>query len=264
MNLTAKDLDFAYNSRPVLERISLMLNPGRLTVLIGPNGSGKSTLLRCLDGVLKPRQGCLFLEDQELSRLTARELARRIGYVPQNASPLTSTTVSEIVLLGRRPHLRFRISDQDRDKVAESLDALGLTGYSGRFFDELSGGEKQKVILARALAQETKILLLDEPTSNLDLRHQLEVLDLLTSLKKTRRLSLAVSLHDLNLAARYADDLVLLHQGRIAVAGPPEQVLTPDSLARVYGVRALVKPSDKGRLHIDVQATLQPEPEVEG
>ena len=259
MTLRAENIDFAYNSRKVLDRISLRLRPGKLTGLIGPNGSGKSTLLCCLDRILKPRQGSLLLDNRDLTRLSARALAREIGYVPQHSSQSVASTVGEVVLLGRRPHLRFRVNDRDREAVRDALDALDLTGLAERYFDELSGGEKQKTLLARALAQETRILLLDEPTSNLDLRHQLEVLDLLTGLKDSRRLSLAVSLHDLNLAARYADDLVLLHRGRVAALGEPARVLTPENLARVYGVQARVNLDSKGRPAIEVVRPLRPE-----
>ncbi len=259
MTLRAENIEFSYNSRRVLDRVSLHLRPGRLTGLIGPNGSGKSTLLCCLDRILKPGQGSLFLEGRDLARLSARALAREIGYVPQNGAQSVAATVAEVVLLGRRPHLRFRVGPEDRRAVQEALAALGLTGLAERYFDELSGGEKQKALLARALAQETRILLLDEPTSNLDLRHQLEVLDLLTGLKESRQLCLAVSLHDLNLAARYADDLVLLHQGRVAALGEPALVLTPENLARVYGVRARVDLDSRGRPLIRVEAPLPPE-----
>lgn len=264
MSLTARDLTFAYNSRPVLDRVSLRLRPGRLTGLIGPNGSGKSTLLRCLDRILKPRQGSLLIEGQELDGLTSRELARRIAYVPQSGAPLTAATVAEAVLLGRRPHLGFRVSGPDRAKADEALAALGLTGLADRYFDELSGGEKQKVLLARALAQETPVLLLDEPTSNLDLRHQLEVLDLLTGLARSRNLCLAVTLHDLNLAARYGDELVLLDQGQVAADGSPAEVLTPDNLARVYGVRTQVEPGHLGRPRITVLGPVGPGDKGEG
>ena len=254
--LQAGDLEFAYNSRPVLRRISATIRPGRLTAIIGPNGSGKSTLLRCLNRILKPAQGSLHIDGRALSELTIRELARRIGYAPQNGFHNGSVTVAEVVLLGRRPHLRFRVGPEDRARVREALAELGITDLAGRGFDQLSGGEKQKALLARALAQETRFLLLDEPTSNLDPRHQLEVLNLLTKLKNDRRMGLAVVLHDLNLAARYADDMVLLHQGRAAARGAPEEVLTPDNLARVYGVEAVIDRDGRGRLRLDIVGPL--------
>jgi len=250
VKITTRDLHFSYNKRPVLQEVDLSLNPAEVLALIGPNGAGKSTLLRCLDRMLKPASGVIRFDDRPLADFKSVELARRLAYVPQNARHHLAACVWEVVLMGRKPHLSFRVTDRDKAIVAECLELLGLGWAAERPLDELSGGEQQKVLLARALAQETDVLLLDEPTSNLDVRHQLEVMDLIRRLVREKGVSVVVAVHDLNLAARCADRLAMLHRRRVVAVGPPRDVLTREALADVYGIDARVSVHPEGDLMV--------------
>jgi iron complex transport system ATP-binding protein len=169
------------------------------------------------------------------------DIARRIGYVPQSVTHAFSTTAFDTILMGRRPHTNWRSSEEDMDKVVEVLDILGITDLAMRNFNELSGGEQQRVLLARALVQEVDILLLDEPTSNLDIKHQLEVMDIIANLVWERKFSAILVIHDLNLASRYTNRVVMLNGGQIFAAGDPVSIFTPENISHVYGVEALVR-----------------------
>ena len=247
MTLVTHNLGFSYGGKQVLSQIEMELSPGRMVCLAGPNGSGKSTLLRCLDRILRPKQGQVLIDNQDIKSLAPRELARRVAYVPQSASQNLHFTVFEAVMMGRKPFLDFRVKEDDRREVHRVLAMMNLKEMADRFYDELSGGERQKVLIARALAQGSQILLLDEPTSNLDLRYQLEVAELLTRLKKEHNLILVLALHDLNLAARYADHVVMLHQGGIFAQGSAAEVLNRENIRVVYGVEARVYMEEDGR-----------------
>ena len=249
MKLKMKNVVFAYSSVPVLNEVCLELGSSEVLGIVGPNGSGKSTLIRCIDNILKPQKGSILLNEQEIRKLSRIEIARRIGYVPQSSAQIFPTTVFDVVLMGRRPHARWRSSDEDIDKVVEILELLGIEDFALRDFGELSGGEHQKVLLARALAQEADVLLLDEPTSNLDIRHQLEVMDIIEVLVREREISVIIAIHDLNLASRFSDTLVFLNKGRIYDAGEPAQVLTQENIRNVYGVEAIVS-KNSGYPHI--------------
>ena len=244
MKLKLKDVMFAYSSTPVLDNICLELAPSEILGIVGPNGSGKSTLIRCIDNILKPQRGSILLEGQEVRRLSQMEIARRMGYVPQSSPHIFPTTVFDTVLMGRRPHASWRSSEKDVDIVVEVLELLGIEDFALKDFGELSGGEQQRVLLARALAQEADVLLLDEPTSNLDIRHQLEAMGILRNLVRERGLSVIMAIHDLNLAARYADRVIMLNGGEIFDAGDPVSVFTAENIAHVYGVEAAVKNDD--------------------
>ena len=241
MKLKIKDVVFAYSSVPVLDSICLELAPAEVLGIVGPNGAGKSTLIRCIDNILRPQRGSIFLDGREIRKMSRMEIARRIGYVPQSSAHTFPTTVFDAVLMGRRPHTSWRSSEQDVDKVVEILELLEIADFALRDFSELSGGEQQKVLLARALAQEADVLLLDEPTANLDIRHQLEVMDIIKNLVREWGVSAVMAIHDLNLASRYADRVVMLNGGKILAAGDPVSVFTPENIAHVYGVEALVK-----------------------
>ena len=241
MKLKINDVVFAYSSAPVLDNICLELAPSEVLGIVGPNGSGKSTLIRCIDNILKPQRGTILLDGQEVRRLSRMEIARRMGYVPQSSPHIFPTTVFDTVLMGRRPHANWRSSEQDVDKVVEVLELLGIEDFALKDFGELSGGEQQRVLLARALAQEADVLLLDEPTSNLDIRHQLEVMSIIRNLVRERGLSAIMAIHDLNLAARYADRVIMLNGGEIFDAGDPVSVFTVANIAHVYGVKAVVR-----------------------
>jgi iron complex transport system ATP-binding protein len=228
-------LEFSYNSHPVLQKITLELGKGEILGVIGPNGSGKSTLLKCLDGILKPNFGSILLNGSEINSFSMRELARFIGYVPQSEANRFPLNVFEAILLGRKPFLNWKPSALDYEKVSEIITRLNLESIAMRDMNTISGGERQKVIIARAIAQEPQVLLLDEPTSYLDLRHQLEVMDLIKILAQAGTASV-IAIHDLNLASRYCHKLVLLNNGMVFAAGGKE-VLDPKYLEPVYKVK---------------------------
>jgi iron complex transport system ATP-binding protein len=240
MILNATNLAFAYAAgRPVLAGVSVALAPGRVTVLLGPNGSGKSTLLRVLLGHLAPTAGDVTWSDQPLRHTRPRDLARLVAYLPQSPAFGPGQTVAEVLRAGRTPYLQaFGLeSARDVDVVRRTADLLHLTDLLNRPMDELSGGQRQRAFLGRALAQEPRAFLLDEPNTFLDLRHQAELWQLLRRLAQERGLAILAASHDLNLSAAYADDLMLLHEGRIVAAGTPDEVLKSEVLSEAYGIR---------------------------
>ncbi len=236
MNISARDVRFAYSEREVLKGVTLEVGPNKIVCIAGPNGSGKSTLIKCLEGLLLPSSGSVFLDEIDLASIGPREIARRIGYVPQSTTQLFSMSVFDTVLMGRKPHYRFRCSDRDIDIVADVLQLMDLGGLAMDEFNQLSGGQQQRVLIARALAQQPELLLLDEPTSALDIAHQLEVMDILGELVQSTSLGVIMVVHDLNLASRYADRIVLLKDGSIFASGAPHETLTAENIASVYGV----------------------------
>lgn len=239
VRITIKGLSFSYGSASILDGLDLVVEEAEILGLVGPNGSGKTTLIRCMDRILKPR-GCILLDGRDLEKMGREEIARQIGYVPQSSSALLASTVFDNVLLGRRPHMGWRITELDIAKVAETLEMLHIEELAMRDFSQLSGGQKQKVLVARALCQEPSVLLLDEPTSNLDVRHQLELMEIMRELVREREISAVMAIHDLNLASRFADKLVILKRGRIYAVGDPASLLTPANIREVYGVEAQV------------------------
>ena len=250
-----RDLAFGYNHQPVLCGIDITAEPGEIVSVIGPNGSGKSTLLRCMNRILKSRKGSIFLLGRDIADIRLRELSKLMGYVPQNESSSFAFTVFETVLMGRRPHIGWYVADQDLEVVHDTLRHLRLDGLRERRIDELSGGERQRVFIARALAQEPAVMLLDEPTSNLDPKHQLEVFDLITDLSRKKGITIICAIHDLHLAARFSDRIVMLKQGRIFAQGPPRAVMTADNLKAVYGIEAHIY-DDGGNFHVVAQRAL--------
>ncbi|WP_168583087.1 ABC transporter ATP-binding protein [Gephyromycinifex aptenodytis] len=232
--LTVTDLDFAYGRRAVLEQVQLQIRPGELTMLLGANGSGKSTLMKCLVGVLTPRRGQVLHGDEDLLRMSPRQRARHLAYVPQSTHVTESgLSVYEVVATGRTRQ-RERTSDVRREVVAV-LDHLHLADRALDRLDMLSGGERQRVLIGRALAQQTPWLLLDEPVSALDLRHQVDILGLLRGLTRERGTGVLAIVHDINLAAAFADTVLVMLDGRAVAAGPPQEALTTDLLEQVYG-----------------------------
>ncbi len=233
-------LSFSYQQVKILDRIDLTVREGEILALLGPNGSGKTTLLRCLNKILRPQTGAIHFQGRPLEAIPLPELAKLIGYVPQQETVTFPFTVHEMVLMGRRPHVSWRLQPRHLQRVEECLHVMHLEHLSQRRVTELSGGERQRVALARVLAQEPLLMLLDEPTSSLDLRHQLEVMETVSILVKERGLTAVIAMHDLNLAARFADRIVLLHRGRHFCGGPPDLVLTQENIRTVYGVEAEV------------------------
>jgi iron complex transport system ATP-binding protein len=244
----AEGVGFSYGPRTILEQIALAIRPGELVALCGPNGAGKSTLLRLLLGLHAPSDGQVRLGGAPLATLSRRQIARRAALLPQDAPVDLPLTVREAVALGRLPHLeRFQPEGAaDAEAVDRALEATDTRALAARPVAELSGGERQRVHLARALAQEAPLLLLDEPIAGLDLAHQLQALDLLRAIVDQGRGAL-VALHDLSLAARRCDRMIFLAGGKIRADGVPAAVLTPETLARVFGVRAEVRLDDDGR-----------------
>jgi len=250
MKLKVNNLEFSYSSTPVLEDITMELAESEMIGIVGPNGAGKSTLIRCIDRILKPKQGSILLDGEEIQDMGMMEIARKIGYVPQTTSHSFPTTVFDTVLMGRRPHLKWRSSEKDTKKVVEVLKLMEIEDLAMRDLNELSGGQQQKVLIARALAQEAGVLLLDEPTSNLDIKHQLEVMEIIKYLVATKRVSAIMAVHDLNLASRYADRVIIMKIGRIVDAGIPCDVLTPANIRSVYGVEAEVINGNRGMSYV--------------
>ncbi|NLW77367.1 ABC transporter ATP-binding protein [Methanospirillum purgamenti] len=239
VNVEIERVCFSYPGADILHDVTFCIGPGEMTGLIGPNGSGKSTLIKCIDTILKPK-GSILLNGKDVLKMDQVDLAKNIGLVPQHGTSAMDSTVFETVLMGRRPHSAWRIRDEDIDKVADTLDRLNIGDLAMRDFASLSGGQKQMVLLARAICQEPQVLLLDEPTSALDIRHQLEVLDIVNNLVKERHMSAIIALHDLNLGARYTDSMVILRNGKIFSAGKPDDLYTPDMIEEVYGVKSVV------------------------
>jgi len=240
MKLDVKGVSFNYGSRCALEDITMSIGGGELVSLVGPNGSGKTTLLKCVNRILKLRKGTVLVEGQDVSKLRPKELAKLLGYVGQGVGRFFPSTVFEIVLIGRKPHVNWNVSSKDKKIVLDILTLMGMEEMALRPSNELSGGEFQKVQIARALAQEPEILLLDEPTSNLDLKHQLDVLNLLSSIVRGRKMVAVMAMHDLNLASRFSSKMIFLNGGRIYDAGEPGTVLTPENIRSVYDVEAEV------------------------
>ncbi|WP_298462283.1 ABC transporter ATP-binding protein [uncultured Cellulomonas sp.] len=240
--LAAQALTVGYGDRTVVADLSVTVPPGRITAVVGPNACGKSTLLRAMSRLLAPRSGAVLLDGTAIHRLPARALARTLGLLPQSPVAPEGITVADVVGRGRHPHQRLfsRWSHADDVAVAEALEATDTVELADRAMDELSGGQRQRAWIAMALAQQTDVLLLDEPTTFLDVSHQVEVLDLLTDLNRSRGTTIVMVLHDLNLAARYADHLIALVGGRIHAAGDPAAVLTEDTVRAVFGLDSRV------------------------
>nr|WP_250811498.1 ABC transporter ATP-binding protein [Neorhizobium tomejilense] len=240
--LTASGLSAGYNHAEILHGLDLAVPPGRITAVVGANACGKSTLLRTMSRLISPSQGHVLLDGKSIHRIPSRELARTLGLLPQSPIAPEGITVADLVSRGRHPHqsLFSRWTRKDDEAVESALAATKTIELAERPVDELSGGQRQRVWIAMALAQQTDVLLLDEPTTFLDINHQVEVLDLLTDLNHARGTTVVMVLHDLNLAARYADYLVAIAEGRVHVAGSPEDVLTEENVRQVFGLESRV------------------------
>jgi iron complex transport system ATP-binding protein len=241
--LQADGVVFSYTDGPVLRGVSISLEQGELVGLVGPNGSGKTTLIRVLSGLLAPGRGYVLLGSQNIRRLKRKEIGRRVAVVPQGLHMPFGFSSYEMVMLGRTPHVRplAGASRHDREIVAEMMLLTATDHLADRPFNDLSGGEQQRVIVAMALAQEPEVLLLDEPVVHLDISHQVEILELIKRLNRDRGLTVLATMHDLNLAALYFDRLLLLDDGRIVREGPPTQVLQEEWIGRVFGAAVQVR-----------------------
>lgn len=234
MVLSVNGLDFKYPSRSVLKDVTFSVEEGECLAILGTNGTGKSTLLKCLNRILKPQRGSVFIQDNNVEDLNRTELAKKIVYVAQE-SRSGRATVFDTILLGRKPYIKWDVTQKDLDIVNDVMKMLDLQEYALRYTDELSGGELQKVLIGRALAQQPKVLMLDEPTSSLDLKNQLEVVNLIKEIVKKEKIAAIVTMHDLNLALRFADKFMLLKNGRVFSAGGIE-IMSPENIQSVYSV----------------------------
>ncbi|SCL46295.1 iron complex transport system ATP-binding protein [Micromonospora citrea] len=234
--LSGNAMTLAYERRTIAEDLSVAVPDQSFTVIIGPNACGKSTLLRALSRLLKPAAGAVLLDGEDIHRLPARGVARTLGLLPQTSVAPDGIGVAELVARGRYPHQRLlrQWSREDERVVAESMAATGVTDLADRPVDELSGGQRQRVWIAMALAQQTPLLLLDEPTTYLDIAHQIEILDLCARLHEEQGRTLVAVLHDLNHAARYATHLIAMRDGRVVAAGPPREVVTAELVEEVF------------------------------
>jgi iron complex transport system ATP-binding protein len=236
--LTSTDLTLGYDSANILDHLDISVARGEILALVGPNGCGKSTLLRGLARLLKPNGGTVCLDGKEIHQIPTKELARKIGVLPQNSTAPEGLTVHELVAQGRFPHQGWlqQWSEVDERATQEALRITNMLPLADRQIDTLSGGQRQRAWIAMALAQDTDILLLDEPTTFLDIAYQLDVLDLARRLNREKGMTIVLVLHDLNQAARYADRMIVLGSGRVVADGTPQEVLTAEMLAAVFGV----------------------------
>ncbi len=238
MILSVDELRFFYQNREVLKEIAFTIKAGEIVAILGPNGVGKTTLLKCLNRILTPRKGVVFLDGEDLLGLDMKEIARRVGYVPQRVET-GRLTAFDAVLLGRRPHIGWDIREKDLKIVDAVFRRLSMEHLRLAYIDEMSGGELQKVAIARSLVQEPKVLLLDEPTSNLDLKNQVIILTILSRIVREHHIAALMTMHDLNQALRYADRFIFLKGGRVFTHGSHD-VVTPGVVEEVYGLPVII------------------------
>jgi iron complex transport system ATP-binding protein len=249
MKLKVKGLSFKYDSIDTLKDIDLELNEHEVVSIVGPNASGKTSLLRCINKVLKPYIGTVYIDGESTARINVREMAKKVSSVPQIAIRSFPFKVLDIVLMGRTPYVKWQLTRIDLEIAEESIKLVGIENLALKYFDELSGGERQKVLIAKAITQEPELLILDEPTTHLDIKHQLEILNLIKALAKSRDIAVLMAIHDLNLAARFSDRIYMIKEGRIFAPGSPMDVLTPENIKEVYDVEVQVVKSEQS-IHI--------------
>lgn len=245
--LRTEGITLAYDETVIIDGLTVAVPEGEITSVVGPNGCGKSTLLRSLARLMKPRGGAIYLDGDAISHLPTREVARRLGILPQSPTAPEGLTVRELAAQGRYPHQSWlrQWSREDEGAVERALEITGIVELADRPLDTLSGGQRQRAWISMALAQETATLLLDEPTTFLDMAHQLEVLELLARLNREERRTILMVLHDLNNAARYSHHVIALSKGGVFVAGPPREVVSPELLREVFNVEADVIPDPR-------------------
>jgi iron complex transport system ATP-binding protein len=246
MKLTADNLCQRYGSNEVLNDVTFTARSGEIVALLGPNGSGKSTLIRTLCDLMPPKAGRVTIDDRDISGLEPLERAKLIGYVPQNVQHAPFTTVLDTVLVGRRPYMQWAYSREDLDMASRSLETMSILDLRDRYINELSGGQRQRVFIARTLTQNPKFYLFDEPTSSLDLRYQLKTMRIMRDIVRREGSGMIVAMHDLNLALRYTDKVLMLRDRGIYAYGKPEEVLTREAIHDVYGVESYILRCDRG------------------
>lgn len=250
ITLEMQQVSIGYGRKAVVKDLNLKVVPGEMVGLIGPNGCGKSTIIRALSRVITPLSGRILVEGKEISQVSRQELARLVGVVPQIPLLPSAFTAFEIVLMGQNPHLGFfqQESEREREIAWRAMEKTGTVALAERRVGELSGGEIQSLLIARVLAQETKTILLDEPTANLDIGRQIEVLDLIKGLCREKNLTVIAAVHDLNLATQYCDRLILMKEGRLHAEGTPARVITERNIREVYGAEGVVYPHPENGL----------------
>tara|TARA_B100000459_G_scaffold39377_1_gene19752 strand:- start:2442 stop:3281 length:840 start_codon:yes stop_codon:yes gene_type:complete len=239
-----RDLGFCWGEKTVLDEISFTIISGQIVAILGKNGAGKTTLIKCLNRVQTPQNGKVEICSKDISRQSLIELSKSVSYVPQSVRTSFPMDVFDVLLLGRRPHISWMTSSEDLEAVSETLRKFGLENLAFRRFDRLSGGERQRVIIAKAVVQNPRVYLLDEPTSDLDLQHQLLVMEAVTDIIRNSggSKSAIFAIHDINIAARFSDRVILLHEGRILADGTPSEVITRSNIATVFGVDSEIAP----------------------
>ncbi len=262
MKIEMKDLEFGYNPEvPVLKGINYTLDKPEFVCIMGPNGVGKSTLIHCMNKILKPSSGFVYINDKEVREYKLKELATHMGYVPNSSEDSFPLSVVDTVMVGLQNDHKFGTNNNDLQKVYDVLRLMKIQHLAMRDFNELSAGQHQKVMLARGLVRTPEIVLLDEPTSNLDIRHQLEVTKVLSELPAKKGMLVIMICHDINITAKYADKIIMLHGGGIYAVGTPSEVLTKENIRTVYGVDADVIDIN-GRPHVILNESLEGDEEI--
>ncbi|MFW5987924.1 MAG: ABC transporter ATP-binding protein [bacterium] len=246
MKMNGQNLCFAYKQKKILDKLDIEIKEGELTSITGPNGVGKSTLIKCMSNIYKLNSGVIYLGRDILDKKDSKKLAKMLGYVPQKEENNFSITAYEMILLGRKPYIKWKVKKSDKEIVNNLLKKLKIEHLAERDINTLSGGERQKVVIARALAQEPEILLLDEPTASLDLNHQVEVMKTLQKLAHEEKTSVVVVLHNLNLASRFSDKVFLMSKDGFYKVGEPEQVFTTENIKEIYNIEVEILKSSQG------------------
>ena len=250
MSISVENISFSYTKeREILKNVSFNLKDSESLFILGPNGTGKTTLLKCINHILKPTGGKVFINNKDNALLSSYERAKTIGYVPQYNNNVFSMNVIDTIMMGRIAFAGHKIKSNDKDIVFELIERLNLQKFAFKNINQMSGGERQRVFIARALAQEPKVMILDEPTSSLDLKNQMFTLELITDLAKKQNLSVIMTIHDLNLASLFADNIMMLKDSEVYAYGKPIDILTEENVKNVYGVDSVVTEED-GFAHI--------------
>ncbi len=256
MKIDLRELEFGYDrENPVLKDISYTFDKPEFVCIMGPNGVGKSTLIHCINKILKPTGGAVLVNDKDVTEMKLKELAANMGYVPNATEDSFPLTVVDTIMVGLQNDYKFGTSDEDLRKVYDVLEMMSIEHLAMRNFDELSAGQHQKVMLARGLVRSPEVVLLDEPTSNLDIKHQIEVTKVLSRLPKEKGMMIIMISHDINITAKYADKIIMMHDGKIFAVGTAEEVLTKENLKTVYGVDADIV-IHNGRPHVILNDTV--------
>ncbi|MBE6528480.1 MAG: ABC transporter ATP-binding protein [Thermoplasmata archaeon] len=241
MSLHVSNLCFSYGKQENLNEISLDLEESEILGILGPNGSGKTTLIRCISRILQPKSGSVILDGEDVYKMSRNEIAKNIGFVPQNSmQDQNPPTVYEVVLMGRRPYIYWNYTERDKDIVWSAMREMKVDEFAMRPFNKLSSGQAQRVLIARAIAQEAKIIMLDEPTSNLDVKYQIEVLETIHKTVKDKNLSACLIIHDLDLAMRFCDKVLLMKDGKSFAFGETSETLSSENISAIFGINCVI------------------------